>query len=240
MSWARESYQLLVAASGYSLETESALVAAFLSQRLSGLVLTGLTHARRTIDLLARADMPVVETWSLAGKPSDMLVGFWNERASFEMMRTLAEAGYRKIGLVSAPVKDNDRALGRRKGYRRALRELGLVEDRRLEREAHFSLQNGSLALCDLVEQHPNIEAIFFANDILAAGGLLECVRRGWPVPERLGIAGFRRCRPRQPDFAGADDSPNSPLRDWRDRRATDIGAAGRRDHRGTRARSGL
>lgn len=186
-----DSYQLLLATSGYSLEIESELVAAFLSQRPSGLVLTGLTHARRTMDLLARAEIPVVETWSVAGKPFDMLVGFSNEKAAFEMMRTLAEAGYRKIGFVSAPIKHNDRALGRRKGYRRAIRQLELVDDRSLEREALFSLQNGSLALSNLVEQHPDVEAIFFANDILAAGGLLECARCGWPVPERIGIAGF-------------------------------------------------
>lgn len=188
---AGDGYRLLLATSGYSLETESDLVAAFMAQRPSGLVLTGMTHAPRTVKLLARADMPVVETWNLIRKPVDMLVGFSNEKATFEMVRTLAAMGYRKIGFVSAPIKDNDRAYGRRAGYRRAVRKLGLVEDRSLEREALFSLHNGGLALCDLVEQHPDIEAIFYANDILAAGGLFECARRGWKVPERLGIAGF-------------------------------------------------
>lgn len=186
-----EGYQLLLATSGYSLETESELVAAFMAQRPSGLVITGITHAPRTTRLLAQADMPVVETWNFARKRVDMLVGFSNEKAAYEMTCTLAEAGYRKIGFVCAPVKDNDRALGRRTGYRRAVRKLGLVDDRSLEREARFSLRNGSAALCDLVEQHRDIEAIFYANDILAVGGLLECARRKWKVPERLGIAGF-------------------------------------------------
>ena len=186
-----QAYQLLLATSGYSLEAEAELVSAFLSQRPSGLVLTGLTHAPQTLDLLARAEVPLVETWSAARKPIDMLVGFSNEDAAFEMMRTLAAAGYRKIGFVSAPIRYNDRALGRRKGYRRAVQQLGLTDDRSLEREALFTLENGSRALSDLVGQHPDVEAIFFANDILAAGGLLECARRGWPVPDRLGIAGF-------------------------------------------------
>lgn len=188
---AAHSYQLLLATSGYSLEAEAGLVSAFLAQRPSGLVLTGLSHAKRTFDLLKRAEVPVVETWSTARKPIDMLVGFSNENAAFEMMRALAGMGYRKIGFVVAPVKHNDRALGRRTGYRRAVKQLGLVEDRSLEREALFTLENGSRALSDLVGQHPDVEAIFFANDILAAGGLLECARRGWPVPQRLGIAGF-------------------------------------------------
>lgn len=186
-----KAYQLLLATSGYSPKVEAELVSAFLAQRPSGLVLTGLTHAPRTHDMLGRSEVPVVETWNAARKPIDMLVGFSNENSSFEMMRTLAEMGYRKIGFVVAPIKNNDRALGRRTGYRRAVKQFGLVDDRSLEREALFTLANGSRALSDLVAQHPDVEAIFFANDILAAGGLLECARRGWPVPERLGIAGF-------------------------------------------------
>ncbi len=186
-----QSYQLLVATSGYSPKAEAELVSAFLAQRPSGLVLTGLTHAPRTLDMLKRAEVPVVETWNIARKSIDMLVGFSNEKSAFEMTRALAEAGYRKIGFVSAPIKNNDRALGRRNGYRRAVRQLGLIDDRSLEREAWFTLENGSRALSDLVGQHPDVEAIFFANDILAAGGLFECARRGWPVPERLGIAGY-------------------------------------------------
>jgi LacI family transcriptional regulator, gluconate utilization system Gnt-I transcriptional repressor len=186
-----ENYHLLLANSGYSLEVECQLVAALLAQRASGLVITGVHHAARTRQLLKRSGTPVVETWTRSAKPIDMLVGFSNEEAAYAMVRHLARAGYRKVGLVCAPTRDNDRALGRLKGYRRAVRDCGLVTDARLEREAAFSLHNGASALVSLVEEHPDMDAIFFANDILAAGGLFECARRGWAVPDRLGIAGF-------------------------------------------------
>jgi LacI family transcriptional regulator, gluconate utilization system Gnt-I transcriptional repressor len=32
---------------------------------------------------------------------------------------------------------------------------------------------------------------VFFAGDVLAAGALFECRRRGWAVPQGLAIAGF-------------------------------------------------
>lgn len=186
-----ENYHLLLAPSGYSLDTEAELVGALLAQRVSGLVLTGLRHAAQTRRLLKRIATPVVETWSLGVRPIDMLVGFSNEKAAYAMVHHLARAGYRKVALVCAPTSGNDRALGRLKGYRRAVRELGLAVDARLERQAPFSLQNGASALISLVEEHGDLEAIFCANDILAAGALFECARRGWPVPDRLGIAGF-------------------------------------------------
>lgn len=186
-----EDYHLLLASSGYSLDTEAELVAALLAQRVSGLVLTGVRHAARTRRLLKRIAAPVVETWSLGAKPIDMLVGFSNEKAAYAMVHHLARAGYRKVALVCAPTPDNDRAQGRLKGYRRAVRELGLVVDGRLERAAPFSLRNGASALVSLVEEHRDVDAIFFANDILAAGALFECARREWRVPGQLGIAGF-------------------------------------------------
>jgi LacI family gluconate utilization system Gnt-I transcriptional repressor len=187
----KEGYHLMLANSGYSLEVEADLVSAFVAQRPSGLVLTGVSHAERTRSLLGRAGIAVVETWSLSDEPIDMLVGFSNEEAARAMVLHLHGLGYRKIGLVSAPVEHNDRSASRVAGYRRAVRECGLPEARSLEREASFSFRNGALALANLIEAHPDMDAIFFANDILAAGALLECQRRGIAVPDEFGIAGF-------------------------------------------------
>lgn len=186
-----EGYHLLLANSGYSLEKETELVAAFLADRPSGLVLTGITHEERTRKLLKQAGVPVVETWNLGPAPVDMLVGFSNEAASYAMVEHLAGCGYRKVGFVSAPIRNNDRAGGRLEGYRKAVRDLGLEVDATLEREAFFSLANGAAAVADLLGAHPDIDAIYFANDILAAGGAFEALRRGIRIPDDLGIAGF-------------------------------------------------
>ena len=45
--------------------------------------------------------------------------------------------------------------------------------------------------LDELLTNHPGIQAIFFANDDLAAGALFECQRRGIRVPDHLAIMGF-------------------------------------------------
>ena len=40
--------------------------------------------------------------------------------------------------------------------------------------------------------QHaPEVDAIFFAGDVLAIGALLEAQRRDWAVPGRIAIVGF-------------------------------------------------
>ena len=183
-------YQLLLANSGYSPEAESALVAAFLAQRPSGLVLTGVTHSERTRRLMANSDVPIVETWAMADAPFDMLVGFSNRDASHAMTRYLAGRGHRRIAFVSAPVLNNDRAAERLRGYREALRDHGLEVDPALIREAFFTLENGARAFAELAGAG-GVDAVFFANDVLAAGGLFEAARRGIRVPDDIAIAGF-------------------------------------------------
>ena len=46
-------------------------------------------------------------------------------------------------------------------------------------------------ALGRLIQTHPDIDAVFFAGDVLAVGALFECQRRGWAVPGRVAIASF-------------------------------------------------
>jgi len=184
-------YKLLLGASGYSLETEASLIDAMLAQRAAGIVTTGLQHAPAARTRLATTDTPVVETWNIDGQPVDCSVGFSNYRACYEMVETLFRAGYRRIGFVSAPITANDRAAQRLQGYRSAMNDLGLRTGRSLEREASFSFRAGASSLGDLLSEESDVEAIFFANDILAIGALFECQRRGVRVPEDLGIAGF-------------------------------------------------
>lgn len=184
-------YQLLLGATGYSLPEESRLLTAMLAQRPAGLLATGLQHETQGRTLLHTTDIPIVETWNVDGDPVDMAVGFSNFKACHDMVVTLAERGATRIGFVSAPITANDRAEQRLRGYRHAVRELGLDADPRLEREAKFSFHAGAERLTELVADRPDVEAIFFANDILAIGALFECRRRGIRVPEDLAIAGF-------------------------------------------------
>ncbi|MDN3516475.1 LacI family DNA-binding transcriptional regulator [Aquisalimonas lutea] len=184
-------YQLLLGATGYSLDEESRLISAMLAQRPAGLLATGLQHQAQAYTLLRATEIPIVETWNVDGDPVDMAVGFSNFRACHAMVTCLAEQGARRIGFVSAPTTANDRAEQRLLGYRRAVRDLGLDADPALEREAKFSFHAGAERLLELLAARPDVEAIFFANDILALGALFECQRRGIRVPEDLAIAGF-------------------------------------------------
>lgn len=49
----------------------------------------------------------------------------------------------------------------------------------------------GGELFLQLLAAHPDVDAIFFGNDDLAQGALLEAMRHGIKVPERVAVLGF-------------------------------------------------
>jgi LacI family transcriptional regulator, gluconate utilization system Gnt-I transcriptional repressor len=184
-------FLLMLADSGHSLEKEEALVKAFLTQRVGGLALHNTTHTIAVRDMIARAGIPVVEMGNLAHEPLDSVVSYSNFEAARLMTNHLARLGYRQIAFVSLPVQGNDRSAERRRGYLAALDELGRAVDRRLILERPAGLGSGAEAVTQLIEAVAEVDAIFFAGDVLALGAVSECQKRGWAVPGRVGIATF-------------------------------------------------
>lgn len=184
-------YQMMIGYSGYSVIEEEALVSSMLARRPEGIVLTGHTHTHRTRELLLRARMPVIEMWSLPEKPLDIAIGFSNFDAARAMTLHIANKGYRRIGYIGGLIQNNDRTSAREAGYKAALSELGLSIESRWMRRAPFEFSRGGDAIDDLLSRNPEVEAVFTAADTLAIGALLRCVRRGWQVPTRVGLAGF-------------------------------------------------
>ena len=185
-----QQFDLMIAPSGYTLKGEEAAVLAFLSQRVCGIILHNTKHTSRVRRLIREAAIPCVETGNLGSAPIEMAVGFSNRDAARAMTEHLIGQGYRRIGFVSLPLKENDRAFERRAGYMSALDRHHIKVDPLLMLEARPGLASGDGALVHLVEGHRNVDAVFLTGDVLATGALLEANRRGWKVPDRIAIAG--------------------------------------------------
>ncbi|HEY1328914.1 MAG TPA: LacI family DNA-binding transcriptional regulator [Casimicrobiaceae bacterium] len=184
-------FEALIGDSGYALDGERKLVAAFIGRRADGIVLSNVQHADATRTLLARAGVPVVETGNLTSNPIDMVVGFSNRAAARAMMEHLVGRGHRTIGFIGAATHGNPQATDRRRAYDEAVAAHGLACAPTLAVECASEFDAGAQALLQIVERHPDVTALFAASEVRAIGALLECQRRGWPVPERIAIAGF-------------------------------------------------
>jgi LacI family gluconate utilization system Gnt-I transcriptional repressor len=184
------AHHLLIADSGYTLKGEETAIEAFLSQKVCGLMLHNTDHTPRARRLIEESGVPCVETGNLIGNPIDMSVGFSNFDAAFAMTTFLIDKGYKRIGFISLPVKNNERAAKRREGYIAALRAKGRAVDRSIVLDSQPGLRNGGQAFASLVQSGSGVDVVFATGDVLALGAVLEANRRGWKVPQEIAIAG--------------------------------------------------
>jgi LacI family gluconate utilization system Gnt-I transcriptional repressor len=199
-----EGLQMLLGDTEYSLSREEDLIWAFLQRRPEAIILTGGVHSERTRDLLASADVPIVETWDLPEHPLGDVVGFSNKEAGAAIVRYLYERGRRRIGFIGGKTSFDTRGAERRAGFKQTTRSLRLPSDRIiLAGKPPVTMAQGAEALEAMLSRWPDVDAIVCVSDLSAFGVLAECQRRGIDVPGRIAIAGFgdfdvaRCCHPR-------------------------------------------
>lgn len=183
-------YQVQLGNSRYSPIEEERLLATFLSQRPTALIVAGVDQTEKGRALLRSAGCPIVQIMDLSDDPVDMMVGFSHKAGGHVVTSHLVAAGYRRIGFLGARM--DPRTQRRLEGYRAALVEAHLYDPRRITTTpASSSVSLGRDLLRDLLARMPDTDAVFCNNDDLALGALFECQRAALAVPEAIGIAGF-------------------------------------------------
>jgi DNA-binding LacI/PurR family transcriptional regulator len=76
-------------------------------------------------------------------------------------------------------------------GYRDALADAGLPTDPNLEIVGDFTQESGATAMGRLLEARPDIDAVFAASDLMAAGALAVLAANGRRVPADVSVVGF-------------------------------------------------
>lgn len=195
--------QVLLGYTDYHVPTEERLIRTMLTRRPEGVVVTGGSHTPAARKLLQAAGVPVVETWDLLDQPIGHNVGFSNAQAMQELVQALYDKGYRRIGFLGGVPESDARGAERRRGFIQGMEQLGLDPTSVLSvGNAPVSMEAGAQGVVQILHRWPQLQALVCVSDHVAFGALAECQRRGWPVPERLAIAGFggfeisRACHP--------------------------------------------
>lgn len=187
----RHGYQLLLASSYFDIEQEENAVRAFLGWSPAALVLTSHFHSAGTEKMLAEADIPVIETWDYQPERGPMQIGFSHFEVGVTAARHLLEKGYQRIAFVQNSAPGDFSALERRDGYAATLRGAGREPWLFAPDADRAPFEAGKQAMEALMNASPRPDAIIFANDNLAAGGLLAGQRAGLRIPEDCAVLGF-------------------------------------------------
>ncbi|HEY0217248.1 MAG TPA: LacI family DNA-binding transcriptional regulator [Cellulomonas sp.] len=103
------------------------------------------------------------------------------------MTRHLLAGGRTRVATITGPM-DTPGGLRRLAGYRDA---LGEAFDPGLVAHGDYSRASGHAAMRELLERRPDLDAVFVASDLMAAGALVALRETGRSVPGDVAVGGF-------------------------------------------------
>lgn len=157
---------------------------------VDGALLVSLHAADPLPDRLAAAGIPTV----LVGRPPKgaqaSYVDVDNRQGAQSAVGHLVAGGRRVIATIAGP-QDMAAGLDRLYGYREALGDAGIAPDATLEAIGDFTQDGGVAAMTRLLAARPDIDAVFAASDLMAAGALAVLAAAGRRVPADVAVVGF-------------------------------------------------
>lgn len=183
--------QPVVGVTDYLPEKEERVLYEMLSWRPSGVIIAGLEHSETSAMMLKASGIPVVEIMDIDGSPVDAMVGISHRRAGREMAVSILKAGYRKIGFLGTKMPLDHRARKRFEGFTEALAKSGVEVTDQEFYSGGSALVKGREMTQELLRRNPNLDFLYFSNDLIGAGGLLYLIEKGISIPNQIGLAGF-------------------------------------------------
>lgn len=183
--------QPVVGVTDYLPEKEERVLYEMLSWRPSGVIIAGLEHTESARAMLNAAGIPVVEIMDVDGKAVDSMVGISHRRAGREMAKAIMKAGYKRIGFLGTKMPLDHRARKRFEGFTEALAKGGIeIVDQEFY-SGGSALAKGREMTEIMLDRSPEIDFLYYSNDMIGAGGLLHLLDKGIDVPGQIGLAGF-------------------------------------------------
>ncbi|SCZ49381.1 transcriptional regulator, LacI family [Epibacterium ulvae] len=183
--------QPVVGVTDYQPEKEEKVLYEMLSWRPSGVIIAGLEHTDAARAMLNASGIPVVEIMDTDGKPVDAMVGISHRRAGREMAKAILKAGYRHIGFMGTKMPLDHRARKRFEGLTEGLAKEGVEIEDRAFYSGGSALAKGREMTKDMLERSPDLDFLYYSNDMIGAGGLLYLMEQGVDIPGQIGLAGF-------------------------------------------------
>lgn len=184
-------YQTMIGTHEQSPEVEEAWLRAILAWRPAGVILSGHTHTRGTIEILRAQSIPVVEVWNLNTSPLDISVGFNHFDCGHEMGRFVLSKGHQNIAYVGAEAGAAGMGKVRQEGFKAALSDSGkdfVTEEVLVDRPNFYA---GFYGTENVLNRISKVDAIYYQDDTMAVGGLFYCKSKGLKAAGDVGIAGW-------------------------------------------------
>src|SRR3984893_9941779 len=165
-------------------------VRSLLEKRIDGILMNSVSPLSLEQQAqLTASDVPIV---LLNRPPSNQVfstVCANNEAGGAMAARYLLDLGHRKIAHLTGP-KQHGNLSDRTRGFVRTLQAVKNAIHP-IVRYGKFNFAGGADLTRKLLDAHPDVTAIFAANDVMAFGVVKAALERGLRIPEDLSLVGF-------------------------------------------------
>ena len=183
--------QPVVGITGYLPEKEEKVLYEMLSWRPSGVIIAGIEHSEASRAMLRASGIPVVEIMDADGTPVESMVGISHRRAGQKMAEAILKGRYRNIGFLGTKMALDHRARKRFEGFTETLAKNGVEI---LDKEFYSggsALVKGREMTREILKREPELDFLYYSNDLIGAGGLMYLLENGYDIPAQIGLAGF-------------------------------------------------
>ncbi|MDP4504315.1 LacI family transcriptional regulator [Nonomuraea sp. NBC_00507] len=156
-------------------------------QHVDGVLLLSLHGADPLPGRLEAMGVPTVLGGLPVGLNPYSYVDMDNRAGARQAVKHLLGLGRRRIAAIAGS-QDMGVGVDRLAGYRDALLPSGLPE---LVVYGDFSEQSGATAMAELLQRHPEVDAVFAASDPMALGAMRVLKAAGRAIPEDVAVIGF-------------------------------------------------
>jgi DNA-binding LacI/PurR family transcriptional regulator len=140
------------------------------------------------LEEIERAGVPLVACGAVLGRESVIPYAAADERGGARAMTEyLVEQGRRKIGMITGPLDTPGGSL-RLEGFTGV---LGRKAGKQMIVHGDYTQAGGEAAMRKLLDTVPDLDAVFVASDLMAAGALQALHAAGRRVPDDVAVGGF-------------------------------------------------
>jgi len=187
------NYNMMLANSHWVVEEELKCIQMFEEGRVDGiLMISGGSEERldNYLNNLASHNLQIVVVDRKIENEKIPKLNSDNLDAGYKATKYLIELGHKKIAHIKGEdVASSDASNDRLAGYRKALAEAGINEE--IIYPGYFAREKAEKATKRLLQEHPEVTAIFYSSDMMAIGGLKAIKSMDLKIPDDISIIGI-------------------------------------------------
>jgi len=182
---------LLIAAHGYNLHEEVALLRSLLEHRVDGVALVGFDHAPDVFKMLEGQGTAFLSMWNYRESGAIPCIGTENEQAGRLAARHLLDLGHTDIALLFPDIETNDRARDRMNAVTAEAERSGITIPQHRLVECAYNIGEAKEKVMAMFDQRNAPTALICGNDIIAHGAIYAAQAIGLSLPRDLSIVGI-------------------------------------------------